>query len=567
MEQHSEVREILNGELESFFRRKVHDHVSSRLVGDRKWHYMNAFLRPVVLEPDSEQTIYMLVCTGDKEQVQQELQSFHSTPDKLIAQVKSMEGAKSKDKVLPGGEKYLLGNRLLQASLLSNIVYPVYTQKEYIRHFTPGKNWNSLYTWDSGFIALGLIDVDPAKAFECIKAYTTPVGSESAFIHHGTPLPIQMYAYADLWNNSLSRETLEFLYPRLKQFFNFMVGNNPYSTTRMKGSGLLRTWDYFYNSGGWDDYPPQHARGGNKLVTPVVTSAYYLRAAKILRLAAKELGLKKDMKEYEQVIKRLSNALQTYSWDEESGYFGYVLHDSLENAKEILRYKDQSNFNKGLDGVTPLTAGICSPDQVNRLVGHLFSPDELWTKVGISTVDQSAPYYKVDGYWNGAVWFPHQWVMWKTLLDLGKGEEAYRVAHTALDNWEKECAASYFTFEHFIISSGRGAGWHQFSGLSSPILNWFAAYYKPGKVSTGFEVWITKSEFNSICSGYKADISFDDSTKAHERCMIVCMDAEHTYEAFFNGKPVNFRPGHAGMLEITLPATNKTGELTIRALN
>mgnify|MGYP001452931855 CR=1 FL=1 len=61
----------------------------------------------------------------------------------------------------------------------------------------------------------------------------------------------------------------------------------------MKGSGLLRTWDYFYNSGGWDDYPPQHARGGNKLVTPVVTSAYYLRAAKILRLAAKELGLKR----------------------------------------------------------------------------------------------------------------------------------------------------------------------------------------------------------------------------------------------------------------------------------
>ena len=32
-------------------------------------------------------------------------------------------------------------------------------------------------------------------------------------------------------------------------------------------------------------------------------------------------------------------------------------------------------------------------------------------------------------------------------------------------------------------------------------------------------------EFNDNNSGYKADISFDDSTKAHERCMIVCMDA------------------------------------------
>ena len=528
-------------------------------------------MRPVVLEPNSEQTIYMLVCSGDKELVKQELSGFHSAPDKLIAQIQPAKDAKFKDGVLPAGEKYLLGNRLLQASLLSNIVYPVYTQKEYIRHFTPGKNWNSLYTWDSGFIALGLVDVDPAKAFECIKAYTTPVGSESAFIHHGTPLPIQMYAYFDLWNNSLSHESLEFLYPRLKQYFDFMVGTDPYSTTRMEGSGLLRTWDYFYNSGGWDDYPPQHelhrTKSQTPFVTPVVTSAYYLRAAKILRLAAKELGLKKDMKEYEQVIKQLSYALQTYAWDEESGYYGYVVHDSLGNAKDIFRYKDHSNFNKGLDGVTPLAAGICSSAQADKLVKHLFSPDELWTKVGISTVDQSASYYKVDGYWNGAVWFPHQWMMWKALLDLGKGEEAYRVAHTALDNWEKECAESYFTFEHFIISSGRGAGWHQFSGLSSPILNWFAAYYKPGKVSTGFEVWITKSEFTGNCSGYKAEISFDDSTRPHERCMIVCMNAGCQYTVRFNGKPVKFRSGHAGMLEITLPATNKTGDLVVQALD
>ena len=563
---HSEVREILNGELESFFRRKVHDHVSSRLVGDRKWHYTNAFLRPVVLEPDSEQTIYMLVCTGDKEQVQQELQSFHSTPDKLIAQVKSTEGAKSKDKVLPGGEKYLLGNRLLQASLLSNIVYPVYTQKEYIRHFTPGKNWNSLYTWDSGFIALGLIDVDPAKAFECIKAYTTPVGSESAFIHHGTPLPIQMYAYYDLWNNTQSKEALQFLYPRLKQFFDFMTGKNLYSTTRMKGSGLLRTWDYFYNSGGWDDYPPQHALRDKASVTPVVSSAYYIRAAKILRLAAKELGLKKDVKEYEQTIKQLSNALQTYSWDEETGYFGYVMHDNDGKPKGIYRYKDGSNFNKGLDGVSPLIANISSKEQTRRMINHVFSPDEMWTEVGISTVDQSAPYYRTDGYWNGAVWFPHQWMVWKALLDLGEGEKAYQVATTALNTWEKECKESYYTFEHFIISSQRGAGWHQFSGLSSPILNWFATYYRIGKVSTGFEGWISNSHFNDDYTQYQAEIAFDDSTVPHQRTILVCMNPEKDYQVAFNGKVVESKTYHQGLLEITLPSTNKSNKLIIKPI-
>ena len=162
----------------------VSKHVSSKLVGDRKWHYANAFLRPIVLEPNSEQTVYMLVCTGKKEQVQSDLLNFHSDPDRFITQAHTRERLINECKALPGGDKYLFGNRMLQAALLSNIVYPVYSQREYIRHFTPGKNWNSLYTWDSGFIALGLIDIDPVKAFECIKAYTTPAGSESAFIHH-----------------------------------------------------------------------------------------------------------------------------------------------------------------------------------------------------------------------------------------------------------------------------------------------------------------------------------------------------------------------------------------------
>lgn len=157
--------------------------------------------------------------------------------------------------------------------------------------------------------------------------------------------------------------------------------------------------------------------------------------------------------------------------------------------------------------------------------------------------------------------------MWKALLDLGKGEEAYRVAHTALDNWEKECEESYFTFEHFIISSGRGAGWHQFSGLSSPILNWFAAYYKPGKVSTGFEVWLQRDVLMRIIPDIRLNFLLMIRQNLMRRCMIVCMDAGHQYEVFFNGKPVQYRSGHAGMLEITLPATNKTGELVVRTLD
>lgn len=560
------IREVLDDNLESFFRKKTHDHVSSRLVGNRQWHYSNAFLRPIVLAPRSSHTVYALLCTGSAEGVERQMARFHQEPDAFIC-LATRSAMPDEPSVLPGGEKYAFGHRMLQAAMLSNIVYPVHTQGEYIRHFTPGKNWNSLYTWDSGFIAGGLIDIDPVKAFECIRAYTTPVGSESAFIHHGTPLPIQVFAYSDLWNHTRWEDALEFLYPRLKQFFDFMTGNIPTSTTRMEGTGLLRTWDYFYNSGGWDDYPPQQALRDKAHVTPVVTSAYYIRAAKILRMAARQLGLKNDVKAYDRFIGRLSRSLQTCSWDEESGYYGYVVHDDNGQATGIYRYRDGSNFNKGLDGTSPLIAGISTPEQNERMMAHIFSPEEMWTDVGISTVDRSAPYYREDGYWNGAVWFPHQWMVWKALLDLGEGDKAYQVARTALDTWEKECRESYYTFEHFIVSSQRGAGWHQFSGLSSPLLNWYAAYFRTGKVSAGFETWLTRSEFNEDYSRYEAELEFDDTSAPHRRTLLVCMSPGREYRATFNGKEIDSKPRHGGLVEVTLPATNKRGKLCVESLS
>ena len=561
----SEIREILNDELESFFRRKIHDHVARRLVGNSEWQYTNAFLRPVILQPNSEQTVYTLICTGNKAKVAAAIENFHKSPETSIATVKRQ--SESEQIILPAGKKFNFGYQLLQASLLSNVVYPVYTRREYIRHFTPGKNWNSLYTWDNGFIALGLIDVDPVKAFECVRAYTTEVGAQSAFIHHGTPLPIQFFAYYDLWNETQSKPMLQFLYPRLKQYFEFMIGKNPTSTTRMKGTNLLKSWDYFYNSGGWDDYPPQQALLGDKslcnLTTPVVTTAFYIRAAKILRMAALELDIKKDVIQYDTEIKSLADGLQKYAWDNESGYYSYVKHDANGNATSIFRYRDGSNYNKGLDGTSPLISGICTAEQSDILVKHLFNPKELWSNIGLSTVDQSASYYKMDGYWNGAVWMPHQWTTWKSLLDMGKGDLAYQIANTALEVWEKECRESYYTFEHFIIASGRGAGWHQFSGLSSPILNWFSSYYKIGKVTTGFEIWLTNGKFNSDYTFYEATLHFDDATKPHERCMLICLNPNNNYIVKFNGKLVDSKILYPGLIQITLPPTNIQGKLSV----
>ncbi len=558
---YDDVREVLNDELDIYFKMSSNNNVTKRFMGNQKGHFTNLFFRPVELKPHSHRKVYVLLCTGTETFVKEAVKQFNA--NSLIANIPAPSPEPS---VLPAGNQYKLGNQLLTAALLANVVYPIYTQRNYIRHFTPGKWWNSLYTWDVGFIALGMQEVDLQKSFEIINAYTTNVGNQSAFIHHGSPVPVQFYAFYDLWNKTQSKELLTYLYPRLQQYYQFMIGLTPTSTIKMK-SGLLKTWDYFYNSGGWDDYAPQKYLRENQLlrqsVTPVITTAQCIRAAKIMELCAKAMDLPADVLNYEQQIKLMSEPLQQFSWDEVTGYYSYVVHDGAGKAQKIFRYPtDSSNYNMGLDGVSPLFSGIATKAQQKKMMDNLFSPKHLWTPYGITAIDQSATYFRQDGYWNGTVWMPHQWFMWKAMLDMGEADKAWQIAHTALELWKRETNLTYSTYEHFISSSGRGAGWAQFSGLSSPVLNWFASYYKTGTVTTGLEVWIDKQQFGEKFSTYTATLRFDQ-TSTHQRCILVCLDPSNKYEAIFNNKQLKTNSRYPGFLEVFLPDSNQPGELKI----
>lgn len=130
---------------------------------------------------------------------------------------------------------------------------------------------------------------------------------------------------------------------------------------------MIRTWDYFYNTGGWDDYPPQHAaHPGHLSVVPCVATSHVIRCAKMLRMLAAELGTD-DAGYYDADIRDLSASLQQHAWDAESGYFGYVDHDGAGNPTGIYRHDSGVNFNMGLDGVMPLEAGAVTPEQAESL--------------------------------------------------------------------------------------------------------------------------------------------------------------------------------------------------------
>ena len=458
------------------------------------------------------------------------------------------------------GEKYALSNELLKSAVLTNVVYPIYKHGRFIIHHTPGKRWDCLYTWDSGFIGLGFMYYAPKFAEYILNTYLSSQSNKDyAFVHHGSPVPVQFYIFLEMMNRDKS--CIAVYYDRLKLYYDFYLGKIRGSTTAKFKSGLLTTYDYFYSSSGMDDYPAQVKMMNDDIrdtAAPVITSSQAIRCAKIMLAAAAEIGRINDTEVYLSDIERLTEALNKYSWDSDSGYFSYVLHD--KNYNPVCKYMLPSgeNLNKGLDGIYPIISGICNGEQKKAILSHLKNEKEMLSPYGISAVDMTASYFKVNGYWNGNVWFSHQWFIFKTALDLGESDLAFEIAHRALNIWKRECEHLYYTFEMVNVVTGRGGWFHNFGGLSTPVNMWAFSYYKPGTVTVGFDTLIDNCCLNTDNTELNLKITKHTDEKS---TVLICLDDKYGYKAECNGSTASYLSRFPGEIEISLPEC--TGEYNI----
>lgn len=531
----------------------IHDHVAAERRDGHKGEGVYEIVRtnPLYLEPHSRGKMKFTVTSykaGESSEIpKHESQNIYSVTANA------------------DGEKYAFSQNMMAYNTLLNVVYPTYTRRSYVRHSTPGRIWNCLYTWDSGFIGMGLATVDFESAYENLRAYLTPVGDRhSPYIFHGSVVPTQIFLYQELFNRFPEhREALGELYPSVMQYYKFFSELSE-GDEQMK-SGLLKTWHIFYNSGGWDDYPPQKytrfktagtAEKHNCTTTPVITTALAVLIAKILKNISRVLGIHENDELFDKDIARYSDAIQKYTWDEDAGYYSYLEHDSEGNPMGFLRYKDGTNYNMGLDGAYPYIAGISDAHQSEKVLKNIKCG--MMTEYGVGVVDTRAPYYTPYGYWNGSVWMPHQWILAKALLDRGEVDFAVKIANTALSVWKREVDESYFCFEHFMSQNGRGAGFHQFSGLSTPVLMFFEWLYSPGHIATGFSVNITRAEWNGDKTALKA-VSVSNCDGAS---VIISMSDKCKYKFTINGEPAEAKQLTGGAYAISL-GTSGEFEITV----
>ncbi len=528
------TRRYHTNDLELFLRKSMHNHESFELGDGGVRTYENFLTNPCVLAPGESQSVtFTLLVDGGAEKTE---------PAPLYTVSGNTDG-----------EKYLFSQNMMAYNTFLNVVYPIYTRRQYIRHNTPGRLWDCLYTWDSGFIGMGLATADFRRAYDCLNTYLTPVGDRhSPYMFHGSVVPTQIFLYKYLFDRFPEhRDELKSLFPMVMQYYHF------YSTLsgeehQMK-SGMLKTWHMDYNSGGWDDYPPQHFIEVNSYqkhekpdysnTTPVITTSNAILISKILKNIATAFG--EPTEEFDECIARLSAAIQSGPWDEEVGYFSYMVHDDEGNPTGFLRAADGSNYNQGFDGIYPYIASVTTDEQDTAIMDNI--KNGLLTDVGVGVVDTRASYYSTMGYWNGSVWMPHQWLLTRALLDYGEGDLAYKIADIALNVWQTEVDATYSCFEHFM-RNGRGAGFHQFSGLSTPVLMFFESYYKPGTLSVGLMTSVTAQSWDAEGTALSATLAVGGKRPV----ALVCLREGYDYRFTVNGKPAEAKQRTAGAYEIPL---------------
>lgn len=514
--------------------------------------FHNALIQSIFIEPHSKHIEYMVVSEENVEPLTaEEYENIY------LAASKVEDAGYNAD-----GEKYTLSTEILKSTLLTNVVYPVYKHGKNVIHYTPGKRWDSFYTWDSGVIGIGVLEFSQEKAQYILETYLSEEDNKDfAFLLHGSLVPTQFAQYLEMLKRAENKENLLGLYDKMMRYYKFLAGADGSSTAKFK-NGLLTTYDYWYSCSGMDDYPAQVYMIDKQMmhkICPCISTSHIIRAAKIMKMAALALGKEKDAYLLQEDIDKSTAALNALAWDEKAGYYSYTIYDESHKITGFLRNENGENMNKGMDGVYPLVAGAVPPERTERLLAHIKNPNEMWSKSGISAVDMSASYYFNDGYWNGNVWMAHQWFLWKTMFDLGESDFAFEIAKRALDMWKAETDFSYYTYECFGIETQRGGWFHNFGGLSAPICVWANAYYKPGTITTGFDLWTDKQN----AAQDSAEIDFKYYGNNDKYTILVCLSDKNDYKVCLNSEEIDFVNRAPGVIEITLSSSVRDGVITV----
>ncbi len=188
-----------------------------------------------------------------------------------------------------------------------------------------------------------------------------------------------------------------------------------------------------------------------------------VKEAKSLAHMARALGLLQDVERWRNEIKRREERINASMWDDQTGFYYHVdrkNHSFTHHQKNDLKRQE-------IIGFLPLWAGVAHRSQAAALVGALTDTRKFWRKYGVPTLSADDPYYDPQGYWNGPVWVPWQYLIFRGLVDYGYTKEARELAEKVVAAVDIQLKINH-SFWEWYSPDAPWAGWRRsyiWSGL------------------------------------------------------------------------------------------------------
>lgn len=249
---------------------------------------------------------------------------------------------------------------------------------------------------------------------------------------------------------------------RLKEVFPVLLAYYQWYRTN-------RTWqDGSYFSSGWgsgmdnqprlpkgEEFDPRFSTG---FVSWIDITLQQIFTGKIMLKMANVLNRHDDVQSIETEVKNLTDYVQKYMWDEKSAFF----YDRYRNGT--------LNYVKSIAAFWSLLADVVPSENLEKFIKHLDNSNEFNRTHRVATLSADHSEYNPDqGYWNGPVWAPTNYMVLKGLTMHGYDSLAYEIALNHVLNVSKVFAQTGTFWENYTTDHIGGTAMKNFLGWNGLI--------------------------------------------------------------------------------------------------
>lgn len=256
----------------------------------------------------------------------------------------------------------------------------------------------------------------------------------------------------EVYKVSKDKKFLEEAYESSKKFYSYVLKNRDSDNDGLCEWGANAILECVRDGrvAVWDEV------GDPKNFEAVDLNIFLVSEAKALSDMAKELGYEDESNKFLNDAVNRTNLINKTFWDDETGFYYHV-----DKINHTFTFKNKNDLKrKEIIAFLALWAGVADKDKAEKLMEHLKNPDEFWRPFGIPTLSADDSYYNPIGYWNGPIWVPWQYLIFRGLLDYGYRQEANQLVDKVLDNIAYQLKTNHWFWE-FYSADDYQAGWNK----------------------------------------------------------------------------------------------------------